>query len=242
LQPMSEKTMLIMGQFFIIVLALVLAFQPKLYTVAIIVYFALIFGVSMFRARRGAGQVSREEIIKARTLFKEDKAIELALEDEDYVKAMSRQAKAMLIPLLLFPLYIAIFRYIPTIQKSLAGSSTDPRLVTFLVWLGAFEAMFLLNQVVRRLTAGKNAVAPLVPGGYRVTDKGIVFKGGFGQVIGFPLPDGSKVRLDSEKGYVEIRLPKSAAPIRLYSKRARKLYDLIVKYGLREQKEAREEK
>jgi len=229
---MNEKMMLIVGQVFIVVLALILAFQPRLYLVAIIAYFALIFGVSMFRARRGSGGASREEVLQSRTLFKEDKALELALEDEEYVKAMSRQAKAMMIPLLLFPLYILIFRYVPNLQKSLEGSFSDPRLAAFLVWLAAFEAMFLLNQVVRKVAARDGAVAPLVPGGYRVTDKGIVFKGGFGQIIGFPLPEGSEVRLNAERNYVEIRLPRSAQPIRLYSRRARRLYEILARRAL----------
>ena len=234
---------MIIGQVFMIVLAAVLALVPHLYLVAVLAYFALIFGVSMYRARRtSTGSVTREEIMRSRTLLREDKALELALEDEEYISAMSRQAKAMLIPLLLFPLYIFIFRYIPALENMVKSNySIDPRLAAFAVWLGAFEAMFLLNQLVRRFTAGKNVVAPMVPGGYRVTDKGIVIKGGLGQVIGFPLPDDTEVRLDAEKGYVEIKMPGSNAPLRLYSKKARKLYDIILRYGLRGSKTEKED-
>jgi uncharacterized membrane protein len=230
---MSEKTMIIIGQVFIVVLALILAFMPKLYMIAIIAYFALIFGVSMVRARRSTGGVSRDEIMRARSLFKEDKAFEVALEDEEYVKAMSRQAKAMMIPLLLFPIYILIFRYVPHIQGNIAHIVGDEKLATFLVWFAAFEAMFLLNQAIRRITASGGSMAPLVPAGYRVTDKGIVFKGGMGQVIGFPFPEGTKVRLDSERNYVELQLPGSGAPIRLYTRKARRLYELIMRYGFK---------
>ncbi len=232
--PMSEKSMIILGQLFMIVLSLVLAFEPRLYMVAIIVYFGLIVGIGMVRSRRGTGAVSREEVLKSRTVFKEDKALEIALEDDEYVKAMSKQAKAMIIPLLLFPLYIVIFRYVPLIENKVAPLVGDKRVATFIIWLAAFEAMFLLNQVIRRMSAGKNVVAPMVPAGYRVTPKGIVLKGGMGQVIGFPFPEGTEVRLNAERNYVEIRLPNSGSRIRLYSRKARRLYDIIARYGIGE--------
>jgi uncharacterized membrane protein len=232
LHAMNERTMIIMGQVFMVILAAVLAVAPRLYLVAVLAYFAVLFGVSMYRSRRAGGGVSREEIVRARTLLREEKAFEIALEDEEYIGAMSKQAKAMLIPLLLFPVYIWIFDYVKSLQSNLAGSGYDPRLVAFAVWLAAFEAMFLLNQAIRRFTAGKNAMAPLVPGGYRVTDKGIVFKGGLGQVIAFPLPEGTEVRLNADRSYVEIRLPGRQAPVRLYTKKARRLYDIIMRYGL----------
>ncbi len=240
--PMSERTMVLMGQVFMIVLAAVLAVAPHLYMIAVILYFALIMGLSMYMARRrAAGGVPREEVLKARTLLKEDKAFELALADEEYVQAMSRQAKAMLYPLLLFPLYIIIFRAAYVLQRPAEAAFAsigvvDKRVAAFFVWLLVFEAMFALNLVVRKLTSGKGSVmAPFVPAGYRVTSKGIVLKGGFGQVIGFPLPKGSKVRLNAERNYVEIEMPKSGK-IRLYSKKAKRLYEIISRYGLPEEK------
>ncbi len=237
----NERMMLLLGQLFMVVLALVLAVAPRLYLVAIIAYFALIFGISFHRSRRAGGaRVTREEVERARTLLKEDKSFELALNDEEYVKAMSRQAKAMLVPLLLFPLYIIIFREAAVLQPSVSEllsrhlGISDERVAAFIVWLIVFEALFLLNQAVRLLTAGRGQqLAPMVPAGFRVTDKGIVIKGGLGQVIGFPLPEGTEVRLNEQAGYVEIKLPRSPQSLRLYTRKARRLYDLIVRYGLR---------
>jgi len=237
----NERMMLLLGQLFMVVLALVLAVAPRLYLVAIIVYFALIFGISFHRSRRAGGaRVAREEVERARTLLKEDKSFELAINDEEYVKAMSRQAKAMLIPLLLLPVYIVIFREAAMLQPRVSEilsrhlGISDERAAAFIVWLLVFETLFLLNQAVRLFTAGRGqAVAPMVPAGFRVTDKGIVIKGGLGQVIGFPLPEGTEVKLNEQAGYVEIRLPRSPQPLRLYTRKARRLYDIITRYGLR---------
>ncbi len=246
----NERMMMLLGQLFMVVLALVLAVAPRLYLVAIIAYFALIFGISFHKSRRAGGaRVTREEIERARTLLKEDKSFELALNDEEYVNAMSRQAKAMLVPLLLLPIYIVIFREAAVLQPSVSEllskhlGISDERVAAFIVWLIVFEVLFLLNQAVRLFTTGRGQqLAPMVPAGFKITDKGIVIKGGLGQVIGFPLPEGTEVRLNEQAGYVEIRLPRSSQPLRLYTRKARRLYDIIVRYGLRGRETGSKEK
>lgn len=234
---LSEKGMLLLGQVFMVVLAFVLAVAPNLYMFAILAYFALIFGFSIYRSRSGSRSgVSREEIEKSPTLLREDKAFELAMGDEHYIKEVSGQAKTMLVSFALFPVYWIIFRAAyavkpQAVQFFARHGITDERIVMFIVWVAVFELMFLLNQALRRVMGGSLQAAPMVPSGFRVTRKGIVLKGGLGQVIGFPLPSGSEVELNESRGFVEIRMPKGPR-LRLYTRKARKLYDIITRYGL----------
>ena len=233
---MDQRTMIIIGQLFMIALAAILALAPQLYTVAIILYFAGIFGFSIYRSRKGAGQgVSREEVERARTLFREEKAMDLAAQDDDYLREVSKQVKSMFIPLLLFPVYIAIFKAVPSLEPSFAEhlrslGINDVRVARLILWIAAFEAMFLLNQAVRIVAGGSSKPAPLVPPAYRVTEKGIVIKGGLGSVIGFPLPEDAQVRVDESKKYVEIEMRRGIR-YRFYTTKPRRLYDLLMRYA-----------
>ncbi len=230
--------MIVVGQLLMVVLALALAYAPQYYMFIIILYFVGIFGFSMYKSRRAGSRISREEIESARILFKEDKALDLAVGDEDYVRMLSKQWKTLIFSFLLFPVYIIIFNFARNAQSAfnefLAGLGlTSEKLAAFILWVIVFEFFFVMNHGIRRiLMGGKGFSVPLVPPAYRVTEKGIVTKGGFGPTIGFPLPEGSTVELNSERNYVEIRLPKGAV-IRLYSKRASRLYEIIQRYGLR---------
>ncbi len=230
--------MVVIGQLLMVILALALAYAPQYYMFIIILYFVGIFGFSMYKSRRAGSRVSREEIESARTLFKEDKALDLAVEDEDYVRILSKQWKTLIFSFLLFPVYIIIFNIARNAQQSFneflasLGLSSE-KLAAFILWVIVFEIFFIMNHGVRRvLMGGKSISVPLVPPAYRVTEKGVITKGGFGPTIGFPLPEGSTVELNNERGYVEIRLPKGGT-IRLYSKRASRLYEIIQRYGLR---------
>lgn len=227
----SSRSMILMGQVFMLVLALILAVAPQLYLVALIAYFVVVLGISFVRARGSQGRVDRSEVERARTLLKEDKALDLAVEDSEYVSAVSKQVKATFIPLLLFPLYIYVFRSEPLIEnliKPYIGASEA--LTRFIAWVIVFELLFAINQVLR-IVIGAVEPAPAVPAAYRVTSKGILTRGPVGGVIGFPLPEGTEVRLNEEKNYVEIRLPKGNK-IRLYTRKARRLYEIIQQYGL----------
>jgi len=239
MQAMDQRTMLIVGQVFIVILAVILALAPNLYKFAILLYFVGIIAISMYKARStGSSGVSREEVEKARTLFREEKAMELAAEDEEYLREVSKQVRAMFIPLLLFPVYIVIFQAVPALEPRVAEALqglgiADARVARLLLWLAAFEGMFALNQVVRKLTGGASKPAPMVPPAYRVTEKGIVIKGGLGRVIPFPLPSGAEVRLDEKRNYVEIEMGKGVR-MRFYTRKARRLYELLLRHGVKE--------
>jgi len=231
--------MLLVSQIYLAILSLVLAVAPQYYMLIFIIYFIAIMGLSMYTARGGGGtRVPREEVEKARTLLKEDKAFELAMEDEELVRQFAGQAKTMLIMFMLFPVYIAIFRAATTYYNDLVAGLqslgvSNETIAGFIVWLSVFESMFLVSQLSRRIVVRSGrAQPPIVPHGFRVTERGIIVKGSLGQVIGFPLPDGSEVKLNETKNYVEIKYPRGNR-IRLYTRKARKLYEYIQRYGIR---------
>lgn len=235
---MNDKMILVVGQLLVVVLALALAYAPQYYIFIIMLYFVGIFGFSMYKSRRAGSRVSKEEIESARTLFKEDKALDLAVGDEDYVRMLSRQWKTLIFSFLLFPVYAIIFNFArsaqPAFHEFLAGLGlASEKLAAFILWVIVFELFFIINHGIRRvLMGGKSISVPLVPPAYKVTEKGVITRGGFGPTIGFPLPKGSTVELNNERNYVEIKLPKGGT-IRLYSKRASRLYEIIQRYGLR---------
>lgn len=241
---LSERAMMLIGQLYLAVLSLVIAIAPHYYWLVFIVYIVAMMALGMYSARGVSGKVSREEVVKARTLMKEDKAFEIAMEDEDLIRLYAGQAKSMMIMLLLLPIYYILFRaaaaYHDEVVANLNSIGIHGVLAGFVFWLLVFEAMFLLSQASRKLMVGGGVKQPpLVPHGFRVTEKGIVMKGSMGQVIGFPLPEGSEVKLNESKNYVEIRYPKGSR-VRLYTRKARKLYEYIVRYGLAGRVEGKE--
>jgi len=232
---LSGRAMILLGQVFMIVLSAVLALAPRLYMVVILLYLGLVMGLGVYRSRRGVGSASREDVERARTLIKEDKSFELAMEDDDYIKSLSKQMKTMMLNLLLFPVYILIFQLARAMQPGAISyfnsiGLSDPRLAVFATWLIVFESMFLLSQAMRKVLGGSIEPAPMVPASYRVTEKGIVLKSGLKSVISFPLPENTRVLLNESKNYVELRLPKGSK-VRLYTRKARRLYEILTRYG-----------
>jgi uncharacterized membrane protein len=234
--------MLLVSQAYLIVLAAVLAMAPRYYLIVFFVYFAIIMLVSAYWGRRRVkgSRVSREEIESARQLFVERNAFDVAAMDDELMHIYGKQLKGLLLSFLLLPVYWAIFeaarRLQPSFEEFMAGYGLGGKGAGFLLWLITFEVMFLLSFVVRKFTVGSffsmspSQQPPMVPASYIVTDKGIIIKGAMGSVIGFPLPEGTKVRVDEKRGFVEIVF-RSGGKIRLYSKRARRLYELIVRFG-----------
>jgi uncharacterized membrane protein len=238
----SAGRMLLTSQAYLVVLAAVLAVAPRYYLLVFFVYLAVIFVFSFFSSRRsmrGAG-VSREEVESARQLFVERNALDVAAADDELIRLYGRQMKGMLLSLVLLPVYWAIFdaarRLQPSFEQLLSSYGVGDKLAGFILWIIAFEVMFLLSFLVRKFTVGSFFVSspsqqpPMVPASYVVTDKGILVKGAMGSVIGFPLPEGTKVRVDEKRGFVEIVF-KSGGRVRLYTRRVRRLYELIVRFG-----------
>jgi uncharacterized membrane protein len=239
---LSQRTMMIISQLYIIILAYAFAAFPRYVWLLFLIYLGLMIGLSTYSARSSGGvSVSRQEIERARQLLREENALQLAMEDEELLDLYSKQMKASMISFAIVLLYLPLFWIIRGNYQSLVdglrklGVSSEVT-AGFIIWLSVFEAMTILNFLVQRrlgLRAGKS-IAPMVPKGFIVTDKGIMLKGSLGKVIGFPLPEGTKVTLNEERNYVEIEEPKGGK-IRLYTMKARRLYEIITRYGLRKE-------
>jgi uncharacterized membrane protein len=228
--------MLVIGQLYLILLALVLAAAPQYYLYVFILYFVAIMGFSTIVSRRRfKTSIPIEEIERSRTLLKEDKAFEIAMEDEELLKLLGGQMRTLLLTLAFLPLYYVIFRFVRANHDMLAESiasllGTSTTVGAFLVWLGAFEVMYVVSFASRRLLMRGQVSIPVVPRSFTVTQKGILIRGGMGQAISFPLEESTKVEYDDKRRYVEISTA-SGARIRLYTKNLKKLLEAIEKYG-----------
>lgn len=247
---LSRRTMLLISQVYVVVLSYAFAAYPHYVWLLFIIYLGLMLGLGMYSARGSFGKgVNKAEVERARQLFREDNALQLAMEDEELLALYTKQIKGMTSTLLIMVFYLPLFYIVSHYYKDIVarlqamgiGSQT---IAGFIVWLSLFEFMTIIGLWMQRRTGvmgGGPPPMPSVPQRYVVTDKGIVIKGAMGRVIGFPLPEGSKVELNESKGYVEITDPKGVK-IRLYSSKARRLYDLITRYGLGEKRRSETKK
>lgn len=235
---LSERAMLIVSQLYLMVLSLVLSIAPRYYLIVFIAYFAVIIGLSSYVGRaRFKAKYRPEEIKQSRVLLREEKAFELAMQDEELVGIFAKQTKSMLFMFLMFPIYIVLFRTVtanfPQWSESLANTLNGNKLLAgFIIWLVTFEIMYSISLLSRKLILRERVQIPTIPRSYEITAKGIILKGGFGRTIGFPLPDETKLNVNEARGYVEIVFPKGN-PIRLYTKKPRRVYELLEKYALR---------
>lgn len=232
----------LISQAYLLVLAAVLAAAPRYYLLVFLIYLAIVFGFSMYASRRSlrGAKVSREEIEASRQLFAEKNALDLAATDDELFKLYSKQVKGMILYIALLPLYWAIFetarRLMPSFEATLSAYGLSTVAARFILWVAAFEAMFAISMLTRKLTVGGFFTTspaqqpPTVPASYIVTEKGILVRGAIGNVIGFPLPEGTEVILNEQKNYVEIRF-KNGGRLRLYTKRPRRLYEIIQRFG-----------
>ncbi len=243
---LSRRTMMLISQVYIVVLAYAFVAFPRYVWLLFLIYLGLMMGLSAYSARGGGGAgVTRADIERARQLLREENALQLAMEDEELLALYSKQMKASMMSFAVLFLYIPLFYAVRYYYRSLVdllknlGAPSDT-VAGFIIWLGLFEIMTIVSFIIqRRGGLGDKPIAPMVPKGFVVTDKGILLKGSLGRIIGFPLPEGTRVELNESKGYVEIVEPKGAR-IRLYTMKAKRLYEIIQRYGLRGEKSKKE--
>ncbi len=238
---LSERAMLVVSQLYLMVLSLVLSIAPKYYLIVFIAYFAVIIGLSSYVGRaRFKAKYSPDEIKQSRVLLREEKAFELAMQDEELVGIFAKQTRSMLFMFLMFPVYIVLFRAVtanfPQWSDSLANILNGSKLLAgFIIWLATFEVMYIISLLSRKIVLRERVQIPTIPRAYEITMKGIILKGGFGKTIGFPLPEETKLSINEARGYVEIVFPKGN-PIRLYTKKPKRVYELLEKYALKSKK------
>ncbi|ABM80956.1 DUF2208 domain-containing protein [Hyperthermus butylicus] len=234
---LDTRSMMLVSQVYFVILAMVLAIAPQYYMLVFLIYFVAIMAFSMYTSKRRmkGARIPREEVEAARQLFREDNSFQIAVEDEELVRQLTGQAKTAIMTFLFLPIYITIFELVrrnySSLISALQGAGLSETLAGFVVWFAAFETMFLISMVSRRVVRQAKQ-PPMVPRGFVVTEKGILLKGSMGGVIGFPLPEGTEVKLDEKRNCVEIVFP-GGSRLRLYTRKARRVYELIQRLGLR---------
>ena len=240
---LSRRTMMLISQVYIVILAYAFVAFPRYVWLLFLIYLGLMMGLSAYSARGGVKtSVTRADIERARQLLREENAFQLAMEDEELLALYSKQMKVSMMSFVVLILYLPLFYVVRYYYKSLVGllksiGAPSNTVAGFIIWLSLFELMTIVSFLIqRRGGVGDKPIVPMVPKGFVVTDKGILLKGSLGRIIGFPLPEGTRVEVNEAKGYVEIIEPKGTR-IRLYTMKAKRLYEIIQRYGLRKKKE-----
>jgi uncharacterized membrane protein len=239
---------LAMSQFFIILYSALAAVLGRTW-ITFLLILALIVVLGVWQARRSQGpfgvKAKPEEVEDARELFQEESVRELQMKDEGLAKDIEAQSRALMalnLALLVGLAYFVVFwRFLdPLYLYFKENVVADDRAAHFLAFLVYLEGYFVISTVATYIASRRIGPLPMInmPSSYKVTEKGIVYKGLISKTaLPFPLPSGVEVRLDESRRFVELvkRDKRSVVVLRLYSKNPRRLYQIIKRYGLREE-------
>ncbi len=230
MQQASSPWLLVFGQVFMVLFAVVLAFYPQYYLPLLVAYFAVVILMNV-RGQRIGGAPRR--ILEARRLYVEEKASEIALDDSELIREYAAQTRTMLRSFLVLFLSLALFWLIFSYRGAIVGAlesqaGLPPKIALFVFWLALLEFFFVFNRVVTRIVQGKQQVMLIVPSKFVVTEKGIASLGLGGVAIEFPLPEDYTITMNQQRRFVEISDGKTRR-IRLYTKNPQRLYELILK-------------
>jgi len=235
---------LLVSQAFIVVYSLLAAVLGRSWiTFAIIIVLVIAFTVWQSRRQQPPlGPRGGEEVESGRVLYEEKATRELQMRDEGLARDFEAQAKAMMtlnIVMIVSLAYFFLFwNHVGTlyewIRERIIANDVAAHFLAFLIY---FEGYFVISTVLRILALRRAPKMPMItmPGEYRVTDKGITYKGLMSQTrIAFPLPDDVDVRLDEKRGFVEVvrEKGKTVYVLRLYARNPRRLYQVLTRYGL----------
>ncbi len=224
-----------LGQILMIIFAAVLAFAPSLYILAFIGYFVVLASM-MFIMQRRIGKGSVNKVLSGRILLKEEKAMDIALRDEELNQELAGQAKVFASSIASLFIVLGLFSFAtmfkPQIVEYLHSSLGNVHVAQFVYWLSLYELLFIFSRIISRIfTRGVDMHQfPVMPPRYVVTDRGIAAPGVLsGFAIEFPFPEEYEVVLHEKRWFVEIRTGEKGRKIRLYTKNPRRLYELITK-------------
>ncbi len=236
---MNQLRLLLIGQVSMLFFALVISYAPQLYWAVLIVYFIVVGSLMFMAQRRMGGGASVTDVMSGRRIVVEEKAMDIAVRDEELARELSAQFKPMVMSFVGIFIAIAVFWVFSalhdTIVEALKGYVGEERLANFIYWLMVFETVFAVTRGLGFALTGRpvgGAQPPLIPSRYIVTDRGIAVPGAFGVAIPFPLPEGFSVTVNERRGFVEIADGKGRR-IRLYSKNPRRLYETIMSLNKR---------
>ena len=129
-----------------------------------------------------------------------------------------------------------MWKYIDHLHLLFFDYLGNDRLALFLAFLIYFEGIFIINQLFMLWAIKKvgKVTVMQVPQKYTVTDKGIVISGLVGKTtIQFPLPEDTFMNVSEKRGFVELirHGKRSITKIRFYTKRVKRLEELLKRYG-----------
>ncbi|MEB3757840.1 MAG: DUF2208 domain-containing protein [Desulfurococcales archaeon] len=237
----------LLSQVSIIVFSLAAAFFRHYYGYIILLFFIVYFVAmaKLNKSKAGKGKVPVEEMQASKKFIEEKNARDIMMEDKELSKDMAEQMNAMkimMIPSLIVMVYFfLLWKYVPTIGDYLTPYVNSHPIAYFLAFLLYFEGSFAITWGSRIYMLRKTGhiVSYNMPTSYRVTEKGILVGGLLGQQpIPFPLEDDVELNLNEKRKFVEIIQTKdrNIIKIRLYTKQPRRLYDILVRYGLKGRK------
>ncbi len=240
----NMRQRVLIGQVGIIVYSLAAALLGKTWKTFVLALLVIIL-IQIAISKRGKNPLGQDkappnEILTDPKLFEESKAYELQMADRELMAEMQEQSKfslytsaGMLIAIVYF---MVLWKYVDVLHRLMLSFVGDERIAWFLAFLIYFEGLFIINQATMIWALRKIGKVPIiqVPRAYIVTPKGIVIQGLVGKsALRFPLPPGTRVRSSERRKFVEIvrHGERTILRIRLYTRRVRRLEELLRKYG-----------
>ncbi len=234
----EQLRLLVASQASIALFALVLTYAPHLYLVVILAYILGMAWLTAVAQRRFGRGAKLDDVLSARRLFEESRAMDVAVQDEELARELSGQLRLLASSLVGLGAAIAAFAAISAVRDQLvavlAGFTGSEGLARFLYWVLVFEVLFGVSRLAVKLAGGRRQQSqpPFIPSRYVVTEKGIAVPGVLGVAVAFPLPEGYSVRVDERRRFVEIADGRGRR-LRLYTRNPRRLYELIVRLNRR---------
>jgi uncharacterized membrane protein len=186
--------------------AAVLAFFPGQYFTAVLLYFLLFFGISIFLSLRTyrQGAASAREIAKGKPLLEiDEKEVNKLLEkDKELINEYKKFARASFMPLLTLPIFLLLFTILFPTLPHLAESVLGPYVGAYLARFLGYAAMFMLFAAIS-LATFKPQVMPRIVRSLKVYETGLVID----RALGLKSPiEVSEYKVDEERKFIEFRL------------------------------------
>ncbi len=207
--------------------------------------FLLVIIMSLLLNKRGKNPLGQEKVpletvLSGKKLFEESNVRNIQMKDTDIMKDMEEQSKFTMYSSLgtvaAMVYFVTVWKYIDHLHMWFLNYMSSDKLALFLAFLVYFEGIFIINQLFMYwaiMKVGKVTVVQ-TPSSYTVTDKGIVMGGLIGKTtITFPLPEDTFLSTNEKRGFVELirHGKRSVIKIRFYTKRVKRLEELLRKYG-----------
>jgi len=207
--------------------AAILTFFPGEYFTAILLYFMLFFGVSIFLGLRTyrRGMASAQEISKGKPIIEVDeKEVNKLLEkDKELINEYKKFARASFMPLLTLPIFLLLFMLLfPTLPPA-AESALGPYIGTGLARFLSYTAIFLLFAAISLVTF-KPQTMPRIVRNLKVYETGLVID----KTLGLKTPvEVDYYKVNEERKFVEFKLNNQI--FRIYYKDIKELDAILSK-------------